>query len=77
MAGLQKEEKYRSMPKSIALVMKEAKRMDNLKSLKTKDKKSKKCKGSLSQPCCSEILLAEQRAYPGEGGSRAVRLLRL
>ena len=62
------------MPRSIASVMKEAKRKDHLRSLKTKGKKSKKCEGSPSQPCCSGRLFSEQRDYPGEGGIHAVRL---
>ena len=62
------------MPRSIASVMKEAREEGSFESLKTKGKKSKKCKGSPSQPCCSGKLFAEQRVYPGEGGSHAVRL---
>ena len=41
-------------------MMKEAKRKDRLKSLKTKGKKSKTCEGSPSQHCCSEKVFAEQ-----------------
>ena len=61
------------MPRSIALVVKGTKEEDHLKSLKTNGKKSKKSEGSPSQPCYSERLFAEQRAYPGEGGNHAVR----
>ena len=54
------------MPRSIASVMKEAKEEESFKGLKTKGKKSRKWKGSPSQPCCFGRLFEEQRTVGGE-----------
>ena len=64
-------ENKKSVPTSIASVMKEAKEEGSFEKPEDR-KKCKKCEESPSQPCCSGTL-AEQRAYPDEGGSHAMR----